>query len=363
LNGQGAFEETQTDCSGLRGFPPARKKVRRAGSPAALILSAGRGERLRPLTDELPKPLLPLRGRPLLSWRLQELDRLPELGFVAVNLHHLGTQIVSALGPTFRGRLVHYSFETQLLGTGGALWALRDPLSEASEVLLANGDTWGPVSWRRLLYRHRQQGAALTLLVHRKVPVEPFGGGIGVSGDRIVEARKPRLEAQVSRRKRRVYAGACVLDPSLLSFLPEGPSDWIEVLLERALDRGWRVCAVETAAPWFDIGTPQRYLEAVVETLPPGRRDRSWIHPEAVVEEGASLDRASIEAGARIGRGARLRRAVVLPRAVVGEKAALEEVIVAPGTTVEPGARLRGGLVTLSGFVFWCGSERPVSRG
>ncbi len=323
----------------------------RSRVPAAFLLAAGRGERLRPLSCELPKPLLPIRGRSLLEWRLAEFQRIPELGFLAINLHHRAEQIVGALGVRLGSRPIRYSYETELLGTGGALWALRDPLAVASEVLLANGDTWGRFPWRKLLAHHHRKRAALTLLVHRTVPVEPFGRGLGLVGGWVCEARRPRLQASGAVRKSRVYAGACVLDPVMLELLPEGPSDWIDTLLEPALDRGYPVAAVETSAAWFDLGTPLRYLEAVHATLPPGRKDRNWVHPEAVVEPTARFRSTAVEAGARIEREARLEESVVLQGGIVRQGARLCRVIVGPGAVVEPGSNQFECLLTQSGSV------------
>lgn len=316
------------------------------GKPQALVLAAGVGERLRPLTLEIPKPLLPLRGRSLLEWRLQGLGRIRELGGVSINLHHLGDRIVAAVGAGEDRLPIHFSYETELLGTGGAMAALRDRMGLASAVLLANGDTWGRFPWKRMLSRHRGAGAALTLLVHRKAPLETFGRGVGLSGGRVVEARRPRLGGEWMRR---VFAGACVIDRALLDWLPEGPSDWIETLLEPALDRGCPVLAVETSARWFDCGTPERYLEGVLEALPTGNRMGVWIHARAEVDATAFLERVAVEARARVESRARLARALVMPGAVVAAGAQVRNAIVGPGVVVEPGAKLEGLLLTRQG--------------
>src|SRR6187402_2776161 len=106
----------------------------------ALVLAAGRGERLRPLTATLPKPLLPVAGRPLLAWTLERL-RAAGCEAVAINLHHLGGQIREQFGDRFRGLPLVWSEETELLGTAGALPPLREFLSAADRVLVVNGDS------------------------------------------------------------------------------------------------------------------------------------------------------------------------------------------------------------------------------
>src|SRR5262245_6139342 len=106
----------------------------------ALVLAAGRGERLRPLTATIPKPLLPVGGRPLAAWTLERL-RLAGVEAAALNLHHLGDSIRAAFGASYRGMPLVYSDERELLGTGGALPPLRDFLGEADLVLVVNGDS------------------------------------------------------------------------------------------------------------------------------------------------------------------------------------------------------------------------------
>jgi len=318
-----------------------------AAPPAlrALVLAAGRGERLRPLTLEIPKPLLPVAGRPLVAWTLGELERAGAES-VALNLHHLGAAIRTALGERF-GRLpLTYSDEPELLGTGGALPPLADFLAGARAVVVVNGDSLCRWPLRRLLATHRRRGAAATLLVHRSVDPRSFGGGIAVEGDRVVALRRGSLGWEAARR-RCVFAGAAVLSPSLLARLPEGPSDIVSALYEPLLAAGETIAAVETSRPWFDLGTPGRYLEATLAWGLSGRpangaRLAHGVEPGA----GARLRRVVVEAGARIADGARLAECVVLPGAVVGAGARLERVVVGPGRTIEPGERLSDVLLT-----------------
>src|SRR5262245_15471539 len=106
----------------------------------AVVLAAGLGTRLRPLTATLPKPLLPVLGRPLIAWTL---DRLAAAGIeaTAINLHHCAGAIPDALGDRFAGMPLVYSHEPEILGTLGALHPLRDFVAPADLVVLVNGDS------------------------------------------------------------------------------------------------------------------------------------------------------------------------------------------------------------------------------
>jgi mannose-1-phosphate guanylyltransferase len=312
----------------------------------ALVLCAGRGERLRPLTLALPKPLLPVAGRPLVAWTL---ERLATAGCeaAALNLHHLGAAIRSACGERY-GRLpLHYSVESELLGTGGALPPLADFLAAARTVAVVNGDSLCRWPLERMLRIHRASGAAVTLLVHRDADRRRFGGGVAVDEGRIVAFRRERLVWQAARTKR-VFAGAAVLAPELLARLPPGPSDIVSALYEPLIEEGATVAAVETSRPWFDLGTPARYLEAALAWGLAGLPERgARVLPPAEVAPDARLRRVVVEADARVGAGARLDTTLVLPAAVIGAGARLERVVVGPGVVVEAGEVLADGLLTV----------------
>jgi NDP-sugar pyrophosphorylase family protein len=318
----------------------------RAAGLRALVLAAGRGERLRPLTAELPKPLLPVAGRPLVA---VSLDALAAAGCeaIALNLHHRGAALRSALGESWRGVPLTWSEEPELLGTGGALVPLAGFFAGARAVAILNGDSYCRWPLDRLLALHRRRRAAVTLLVHRRAPVREFGGGLALEGERVVAFRSAALAA-AGARTRRVFAGAAVLAPGLVERLPAGASDIVSALYEPLLAAGEPIVALETARRWHDLGTPARYLagalDAALAPLPAGA---SRVAAGAEVAAGARLRGSMVESGARVGSRARLARSLVLGGAEVGEGAELEETIVGPGVRVPPGARARRRLLTV----------------
>jgi len=311
----------------------------------ALVLAAGRGERLRPLSAELPKPLLPVAGRPLVHFTLEAL-RAVGCDAAALNLHHGGAALRAALGESFRGLPLVYSVEEELLGTGGALPPLAEFLGAAETVLVLNGDTLCRWPLARLLADHRRRRAAATLLVSRRAEPREFGGGVAIERGRVVAFRRGAL-AWAGAPVHRVFAGAAALAPELLGRLASGPADIVAALYEPLLAEGALIAAVETARAWHDLGTPRRYLEgalaAALGGLPPrGRR----IAAGAEVAAGARVRRAMVESGARVEAGARVERALVLAGAVVGAGATVTDAILAPGVAVAPGARVAGAMLT-----------------
>lgn len=316
----------------------------------ALLLAAGRGERLRPLSLEVPKPLLPVAGRAVAE---RSLAALADAGCraIAVNLHHLGGAIRSRLGDSFRGLPIIYSEEAELLGTRGALAPLRDFLAGADLALVVNGDSlcaWPLADLVRahLAARRGGRGPAATLLVQRTVDPRPFGGGVAIERGGIVAFRPGDL-AWGAAAEHRVFAGAQVIEPRLLAAIPDGPGELIAGFYEPLLEAGERLATFATARAWHDLGTPARYLAGALDLgrrgLPAGA---SRVVAGAEVATGARLARSLVESGARIGERARLAESLVLPGGVVGERARLTRVIVGPGVEIAAGAEYRDVLLT-----------------
>ncbi len=300
----------------------------------AVVLAAGFGARLRPLTNEIPKPLLPIAGRPIL---VHTLDRLASVGCrsVAINLHHLGTQIRAAIGSSYCGMPVEYFDETEILGTLGALPPMRAFLKPADLVVLVNGDSlcrW-PVS--SLIARHRATGARATLLLARRTDPAELGGGVGIDRTgRVVQMRDAPAEGEVARR--RGFAGMHVFAPGVLDAVVPGPADIVEGLYLPLLARGERIESFSTNALWHDLGTRQRYLDGALAWVA-GRPGGCWISRSAEISPSASVSRSIVEAGCRIVEGAKIEGSVLLAGAVVGAGSVLSEALLGPGAEVPAG--------------------------
>lgn len=322
----------------------------------ALVLAAGRGERLRPLTDALPKPLLPVAGLPVAGYTLARLAA-DGCEAAALNLHHLGDAVRDEFGDSFAGMPLTYSEEPELLGTLGALHPLRDFFAEADLVLVINGDSLCRWPIKRLVRRHLASRAAATLLFARGADPEEFGGGVAVGdGGRVLAfGREPPPGAAWAGRSgekvdRWVFAGCQVLSPELLARTRPEPSDTVRDLYMPLLEEGAYLGAMPTRRRWHDLGTPRRYLAAVLDWGRGGWPERlwrrSWVSPEAAVGRGARLGRSAVEAAARVDGGARLERTLVLPGARVAAGCRLREAVIGPGATLPAGTRLERRVVT-----------------
>ncbi|MES1245931.1 MAG: NDP-sugar synthase [Acidobacteriota bacterium] len=305
----------------------------------ALVLAAGLGTRLRPLTDVAPKPLLPVAGLPILGHTLQQLAAAG-CEAAAINLHHRGEQIRERFGDTFAGMPLVYSEESELLGTLGALHPLKSFLVGADMVVLINGDSLCRWPLKKLIRRYQSDGALATLLLTATAPAAQFGGGVGVDReDRILSFRpSDSVQGEVHRH---VFAGAHVFTPKLLDRVGPGFSDIIRDLYIPMLGEGAKLTALVTHRPWHDLGTPQRFLDGVIDWSRAGWPERLWRHawvsPEAVVESGAKVRHAAVEAGAKVGEGAQVERSVLFPGSKVGKGSVVRESILGFGAAVPPG--------------------------
>lgn len=323
----------------------------------ALVLTAGLGTRLRPLTLHQPKPLLPVCGLPLVSRTLTQLAKLG-CELAVLNLHHLPDALPAALGDAHEGMALSYSREPEILGTFGALSPPRAQLEDADAVLLINGDSLCRWPLRALVRRHLRSGADATLLLHRRAPDARLGGGVGVDGaGRITTLRDSEPVGETARRH--VFAGAHVLSPSLLQRAPAREADIIAELYLPLLAEGKHLASLVMSRRWHDLGTPERYLEAVLDTARGMIPKLLWRgnHLGVGVEvEDVELHASVVESGARLEAGTRLEESVVLPGAVVGAGSRLRHVIVGPNVRLPPGTTLERRLVTR---VVTGGAARP----
>jgi mannose-1-phosphate guanylyltransferase len=229
-----------------------------------VILAAGEGTRLLPLTDNCPKPMLPVGGRPLLE-HLLGLLRAHGVKEVAINLHYRPEAVTAHLGDGSRlGMKVFYSHEEQLLGTAGALKNITSLLD--GTFIVVCGDLLTDADLTSLVEFHRWRGAVATIALYR-VDEPGRAGLVEVAADgRILrfEEKPPRGRCFTDL----ACAGIYVLEPSVLAEIPEGrPSDLGRDLFPRLIKKGLPVYGLEGIGQVLDIGSPERYALAQV-TLP-----------------------------------------------------------------------------------------------
>lgn len=168
----------------------------------AFILAAGKGKRLKPITNNIPKPLIEIKGKPLLEWSLIKL-RSAGVKEIVINLHYLGDQIVDYFGNGKKLDLkINYSFEKRLLGTGGALIQGKNFLND-SPFLLISGDLWTDYPFKRLLSKDLKNKAHLVLIKKNDKNI----GDFNLSDSKI---------SSDTRDREFTYSGISLIDPGVI---------------------------------------------------------------------------------------------------------------------------------------------------
>jgi len=218
----------------------------------AVIMAGGFGTRLRPLTNETPKPMLPLGGRPLLE---RTIEQLRDAGISTINLmtHYKSEQILEHFrdGQDF-GVQLRYVCEEAPLGTAGALGLLEDA---RAPILVINGDVLTTVNYRALASYHEESGAVLTIGVRRICLQVPYGVVDSELGHVTAITEKPEISLFVN-------AGVYLLEPSVCASIPRGQRLDMPDLIKGLLQAGKPVVSYPIIEYWMDVGTLENYEQA-----------------------------------------------------------------------------------------------------
>jgi mannose-1-phosphate guanylyltransferase len=330
----------------------------------AVVLVGGEGTRLRPLTETIPKPLLPLVDRPFLD---HVLDHLARHGVEEVLLS--SSYLESTFASFIEGRRgaprLTWVGEEAPLGTAGAVANAVRGLEET--VLVLNGDILTDLDLTALLRAHRERrarGAVATIALTLVDDARPYGL-VTVDRDGRVLGFREKPEEPVGGP---VNAGTYVLEPEAVRAIPPGRPVSIErEIFPRLITEGAPVYGFVSPAYWMDLGTPAKYLQATFDALEGRIRGLDYaaphvdpsarvslrshlgrwvvVGPSASVGDGAVVEDSVLLAGAAVGAGARIRDSVVGPGARVGARAALEGAVLAEGASVPPGSVSEGARV------------------
>jgi dTDP-glucose pyrophosphorylase/CBS domain-containing protein len=255
MKSTGLSEVPVVDSDGqLRGLHLLREVVKSETLENwAVVMAGGRGERLRPLTDLIPKPMIRVAGRPILERIVLHL-----VGFgirrIFLSVNYKAEIIEKHLGDgSTLGCHIEYLREKKPLGTGGALSLL--PAVPSVPLLVLNGDLLTQFDVGRILAFHVRGGHKATVGVHEYVHTVPFGV-VGIEGERIVALREKPTQAWQTN------AGIYVLEPELLARVPSDVDFPLPALVEECLDRGECVGAFRVEEDWIDVGRHQELRRA-----------------------------------------------------------------------------------------------------
>ena len=309
-----------------------------------MVLAAGRGERMQPLTFAVPKPALPVLGPSLLRCALEPLARAG-VARAVVNLHHrpevLRDVVESERPPGLAVELVH---EPEILGTAGGIRNAARWLRGDGPILVRNADVLADVSVARLLDAHRRSGAAVTLVL-----------GAERAGYSVVEVDEVGLVLSLAGRPavaphrvagRHLFTGFQVIDPEVIDLIPpDRPSDTVRDVYRDLAARG-RVGSVVDVGPWLELGTPEAYRQGCLGLLDLDDATRARLVPDADAVRTVEGALVAAGPGADFHAGVELRGRVALGAGcAVAEGSLVEESVLLPGARVGPGCTVRGSVV------------------
>lgn len=302
----------------------------------AMILAAGEGTRLRPLTTALPKPMVPIVGTPLLARTLVWLSG-EGVTEAAINLYHRPQSIPDYFGSEFAGIRLHYFFEDALRGTAGGVKAAQSVLEDAPFFVIY-GDNLICANLRRLAAFHAAHGGIGTVALFEH-PNPTAAGIVGLNANnritRFVE-KPPASEVFSSLAN----AGVYVLDPAIFDAIPENvPSDFGRDIFPALLAEGKGLNGTPLGGYLQDTGTPTAYRQANFDLLA-GRTGVRFDNPNLWIAPAAQIGCDVTFAGQNvIGAGAE-----------IGDGAAVRDSILLMGAKIAPGARVRNSILG-EGFV------------
>jgi mannose-1-phosphate guanylyltransferase len=316
----------------------------------AIVLVGGEGTRLRPLTNDVPKPALTLVDRPFLAYMVEWLaahgvtEAVLACGF-------LPDVLQQALGEGEHGGVrLRYVTEPDRRGTAGAIRFAADALGDDLEdsFLALNGDVLTDLDLSALLAAHREREARATIALHPVDDAAAYGLVDVDAAGQVAAFTEKTGEHQPGE----VNAGAYVLERSVLDLIPAGR----EVSIEREVFPqlvGAGLGALVLDGYWMDIGTPERYLQASWDILE--GRVETQVRPTAPgllvgggaqVAAGASIGpRVVLASGCTVADGAQIRDSVLLDGCSIGAGARVSGSVLAPGVTVESGAEIADAIV------------------
>lgn len=338
----------------------------------AMILCAGLGTRLRPLTNTWPKPALPLLGQSLFRYALATLTQAG-IREVGINTHHLGERMeaVARAECERAGVALTVSREQgELQGTGGGIRGLKDFLAGGDCVVL-NGDVLFPVELGPLIAAHQRSKAAATMVLL------PMPGGEAFNAVELDSSGAVRRIAGKGPGGPRLspwhFSGVHLLSPRVFDFMAKsGPEDINRDVYVRMMEQGVVVhghVLSDRGVYWSDLGTPRRYAATHQDLLfdqvdlgPCGaaspfegmvRSDSNyWAHPTAKLADVKVSGPAWFGAGCELSAGVRIGAAVSIgPGAKVGEGAMLNRVAVLDGAVVPPGVLLEDCIISATDSV------------
>lgn len=305
----------------------------------AVILAGGEGSRLRPITCNLPKPLVHIAGKPVLEYILELLE---ENGFTdaVIAVHYRGEKIERHFSSGRFGKIkISFSHETNPLGTAGCVKIAADGFNE--DFLVISGDAICDFELKAALEFHRKTGADATVIAKRVDDPREYGLIIENDGRITDFSEKP---SYINCRSDLANTGIYILSPAVCGLIPENEVwDFAKNVFPEMLSRNMKLMCYEENGYWCDMGDIPAYKACTADIL--SGKLRGYPSKHEIIGEDVRLDPKALISGhtvignsVSIGRGAKLRNAIVMDGAFIGENTTLNDCIICSDARIESGA-------------------------
>ncbi|MEA3493225.1 MAG: NDP-sugar synthase [Candidatus Margulisiibacteriota bacterium] len=323
----------------------------------ALIMAAGYGTRLEPLTIAVPKPTVPIVNIPTMQ---HNIELLKKYGFkeIVANIHYHPEQIQNYFGDGRKfGVKLMYSYEKELLGTAGGVKRMAEYIGVKNSFLVLSSDALTDINLKKIVDLHKKKRSLFTVALAKVNDVSQFGVVIQDETGKITGFQeKPKPEDAKSNM---VNAGIYVVEPKVLEMIPDGFYDFGKQLFPRLVEEEAAIYGYKMVEYWSDVGCLDKYIEAnydamrgQVRVLIPGKKTgkSTWIGERGWVNRSARFE-GSVIIGNRchIGKDAYIRDSVIGDQCIIEEGAAVLGSVIWSDTIVKKDAQ-----VTRSVIGSWC---------
>ncbi|MFH1729168.1 MAG: NDP-sugar synthase [Pseudomonadota bacterium] len=309
----------------------------------AVILAAGFGNRLKPITENLPKPLVPVINEKLITYPLMFLYK-NGIRDIGINLYHLGDQIKTYLTKHFNSMFnFYFSEETELLGTGGGIQGFKNFIDDENFIVI-NSDTLIDFNFLDCLHLHIKNNSIATMVLRKNPSSEGYGDFSVNKYGKIVHMLG---NGKLFFRDPYMYTGVQILNRNVFDYLPEGkPSCIINDFYIPAFEEGEFISGYKYNGFWADIGTIDRYFDTSIFFLKKRYGNQIIVGPSTYVSESSKIippviiaENCKIKKNCEIGpyviigenckieKGSKISESIIFENVIVAQKSNLKKVI------------------------------------
>lgn len=327
--------------------------MKRKQNMKALIMAAGYGTRLEPLTIAVPKPMIPIVNVPCMQHNIELLKRYGFTNLVT-NIHYHPEQIQNYFGDGFElGVNLTYSFEEKLLGTAGGVKKMGRLADVKETFLILSSDALTDINLDKIVAFHREKKALITIALAEVVDVTQFGVVITDDNDKITGFQeKPKQEEAKSKM---VNAGIYVMEPEVLEMIPDGFYDFGKELFPKLMADKAAVYGYPMVEYWSDVGGLEKYIESsydamrgMVRVRIPGKKAArsTWLGKRANIDPSARFEGAVIVGDScKIGKDVYIKDSVIGDKCVIGDGAIITGSVLWSDCLIEPDANINQSVV------------------